>query len=315
MLESIIEIIADGSLSFAIAPVFLAPLALGGGAAASGAAGGLVASGGASGVLNAVGGLSGVTNALKSVINGKVFSKTIGQALKGGIKCWGATWTPDRAEKDLPVWYGRISELFKKSLNVEKDGLEKSVNDFFKTFWFKVREDYDYNKTLEGWLGWRYDSAKDCTLKGLIALEKGIDGYLKELEGVFSEIGPEINANIKVSHKTITLYRERNKKGKPYTKTVPQIKVTLLPEKNDGVVGSASPLNGGSTGNSSESENKNPKPTSLGDYWLNQDDKTLDSKESISVMGSVGLGLMGLFALVATTGNNKGKSKGKKLFR
>ncbi len=179
-------------------------------------------------VLGMLGSINSFASVLAPLLSSEVIGKTIGQALKDGLDCWGSTWTPTRAEQDLPSWYARIASEFEGALDVERSQLQSSVNSFFKTFWGNVHEDYNHAKTLAGWIGWRYDSAEDCTLRGLIALEKGIDAYLKEIEGVFPDIAKEINADISVSYTQVTLYRDpQDKKQKPYKKTVPQIQVKL----------------------------------------------------------------------------------------
>lgn len=184
-------------------------------------------SGGGS-VLGLLGSISTFSSVLAPLLSGEVIGKTIGQALKDGIDCWGSTWTPTRAEQDLPAWYARIAAEFERSLDVDRSKLQGSVNTFFKTFWGNVHEDYDHAKTLAGWIGWRYDSARDCTLRGLIALEKGIDEYLKQIVAIFPDIAKEINADISVSYTSVTLYRDpQSKKNKPYTKRIPQITVKL----------------------------------------------------------------------------------------
>ncbi len=236
--------------------------------------------GGGTSVLGIVGQIGAISNLLGGILDSKVINKTIGQALKDGWNCWGATWTPTRAENELPQWMGVISNHFKSSLDVPRENLEFSVNSFFKEFWGKSQVT---GTTLESWLGWRYDSAKDCTLKGLIVLEKGIDAYLQELVGVLKQIGPEIKATITITEKSITLYRHKNG-GKPYKKTVPQIKVELHP---DNVVEQVT--------------------DNLKDFTKNK---------SVRFLGGVGLAIAGLFGLFTIVGDKgKGKSRARKLYR
>ncbi|MGX1930206.1 hypothetical protein [Flagellimonas sp. 2504JD4-2] len=198
---------------------------------------------GSGGVLGAVGQISAVSQLLGGIVSAEVIGKTIGQALRDGWKCWGSTWTPTRAQNELPQWVAVIGEQFKNALNVDRNQLESSVNTFFKSFWGKSRVT---GTTLENWIGWRYDSARDCTLKGLISLEKGVDAYLNQLESALKQIGPEINATVVVRRETITLYRTEaggKKVNKPYRKSVPQIKVSIKP----GVVGDVKELAGNKT--------------------------------------------------------------------
>lgn len=234
-------------------------------------------------ILGIVGQISTVSSLLGTILNGAVINKTIGQALKDGFSCWGSTWTPTRAEEELPTWMSIIAELFKQALNVDRDGLENSVNTFFTSFWGKSSFT-PTSTTLENWIGWRYDSAKDCTLKGLIVLEKGVDAFLKELESTLIKIGPEINATITVTHKTITLYRTEaggKSVNVPYQKQVPQIKVKVNPMANvkDAV----------------------------------EDVQSLASNSTVKWFG--GLALAAGVVVMATKSDGKGKSKSKKLYK
>ncbi|RIV68714.1 hypothetical protein [Flagellimonas aequoris] len=263
-----------------------------------------------------VGAITSVTSLVGKILDGKVISKTIGQALKDGFNCWGATWTPSRAEEELPTWISKVAELFKSSLNVQRSGLENSINTFFRTFWGKVASDYDAKKTLENWIGWRYDSAKDCTLKGLIVLEKGIDAYLTELESTTKQICNEVNCDVTISKKTITLYRTEagGKAVKvPYTKSVPQIKVTVRPD----VVETVKETLGGTVGSSSgatTSTKTTSNPFGGANPFGTTTSKTSDTK-TLQVMGGIGLGLAALVGLFMKTGNSYSKSKSRKLYR
>lgn len=239
---------------------------------------------GAGSVLGIVGQISTISSLVGTILNKEVINKTIGQALKDGFSCWGSSWTPTRAENELPTWISKIAELFKEALNVDRDGLEASVNSFFRSFWGKVRISDIPTQTLENWIGWRYDSAKDCTLKGLIVLEKGIDAYLKELESVLLKIGPEVKCTITIQKSTITLYRTEaggKKVNKPYQKTVPQIKVKVSPI------------------------------TDAKDALENV--KDLGSNKTVQWLGGIGLAA-GLVVLASKPGGKKGKSKAKKLY-
>ncbi len=227
-------------------------------------------------VLGFVQGTTFFAQVLSPLLSAEVINKTIGQALKDGFDCWGSTWTPTRAKQELPSWIAEINGEFQNALDVRREDLQASVNTFFKTFWGKVDVT---GTTLEGWLGWRYDSAKDCTKRGLIALENGVDAYLVELEGVFPQIAPQINANITVRHETITLYRWADTKKKPYQKTVPQISVVL---KNDVVEGVSD----------------------------------LANNKVVQVMGGSVLAIVALGYLFGKSGNGKkSKSKSKRLYR
>ncbi|TMU56478.1 hypothetical protein [Flagellimonas algicola] len=177
------------------------------------------------GFLGLVSQVSGVANILGSIVGAKVISKTIGQALKDGFDCWGSTWTPTRAKKELPAWISHIGAKYKKSLEVYPDQMESSVNRFFQTFWSLNSVT---GTKLEDWIGWRYTSAKDCTKRGLIALEKGIVGYMDELAANAVEIGPKIDRKVTVYKKTITLYRRQHGKVQPYKMSVPQIRVAKV---------------------------------------------------------------------------------------
>lgn len=239
---------------------------------------------GAGSVLGIVGQISTVTSLVGSILNKEVINKTIGQALKDGFSCWGATWTPTRAENELPTWISKIAELFKDSLNVDRNGLEASINSFFRSFWGKTWIDAKTHKTLENWIGWRYDSAKDCTLKGLIVLEKGIDAYLKELESVLLKIAAEIDATITIQKSTITLYRTEaggKKVNIPYQKSVPQIKVKVNPisDAKDAL----------------------------------ENVKDLGNNKTVQWLGGIGLAA-GLVVLASKPNGKKGKSKAKKLY-
>nr|WP_293300637.1 hypothetical protein [Allomuricauda sp.] len=245
-----------------------------------------IAGGGTKGgsVLGSVSAIGSVANLLGGIVSSEVIGKTIGQALKDGFKCWGSTWTPTRAENELPQWISIISNHFKQALDVPRGELEQSVNNFFKTFWGKSSFEAG-STTLENWIGWRYDTAKDCTKRGLIALEKGVDSYLNNtLVPALKQIGPEINATITVTSTQITLRRTNNKDGsggtkKAYTKVVPQIRVKL---KADVV----------------------------------EDVKDLAGNKTLQFFGGVGLAIAALFALFAKTDNKKkGRSKAKKLYR
>lgn len=183
------------------------------------------------------------TTLLSPLLNGEIIGKTIGQALADGFDCWGSTWTPSRAEQELPEWISVISAQFEESLNVPRESLQTSVNTFFKTFWTNSVVSFD-TETLEDWLGWRYDTARDCTKRGLIALEKGVDAHLKVIVELFPGIADAINADITVYWKTITLYRGLQREGPSYTKSVPQITVKLKPMVEDNAsndLGNASP--------------------------------------------------------------------------
>ena len=257
------SVISAGS---SIQPVSTTPPLIGGGS-------------GSGGVLALVSSLAPVTGLLGGLVSSETINKTIGQALKDGFKCWGATWTPTRAENEGPYWIGLISAEFKKSLDVPREELQASVNNFFKTFWGNIASDYDPNKTLEGWLGWRYDSARDCTKEGLIRLERIADGHLEQIVSTLPEIAKAINGTITVRRVAHTLYRYPQTKQKPFTKTIPQITVSL---KNDVI----------------------------------EDVKDLGGNKMLQVMGGVGLALAGLFALFATTPDKKKrKSKSRKLYR
>ncbi len=233
---------------------------------------------GAGGVLSLVSSLAPVTSLLGGLVSSETINKTIGQALKDGFKCWGSTWTPTRAENEGPYWIGLISAEFKKALDVPREELETSVNNFFKTFWGKVASDYDTSKTLESWLGWRYDSAKDCTKDGLIRLERIVDGHIEQIVLGFPEIAKAINGTIVVKRVAHTLYRNAASKQKPYTKTIPQITVSL----KSNVV---------------------------------EDVKQLGGNKTFQVMGGIGLAIAALWALFAKTPDKKSKSKSRKLYR
>lgn len=238
--------------------------------------------GGSGSVLGAINQIGAISSLLSGLISSETINKTIGQALKDGFDCWGSTWTPTRAETELPHWINLIHQEFTKALDVKRNDLETSVNGFFRTFWGRVRISSVQTQTLEGWLGWRYDSAKDCTLRGLIALEKGVDDYLNiTLVNFLKEIQTQVNATITVQKKTITL-RRREAGGKtvnvPYQKSVPQITVQLKAD-------------------------------------IVQDVKDLTDNKTLQVLGGVSLGLAALFALFMRSPDNKKKSKGKKLFR
>ncbi len=270
-------------------------------------------------VLGMVGQITAVTSLLGGILDGKVISKTIGQALKDGFKCWGATWTPTRAEEELPTWISKVAELYKSSLNVQRSGLENSINTFFRTFWGKVASDYDAKKTLENWIGWRYDSAKDCTLKGLIVLEKGIDAYLLELENTTKQICNEVNCDVSITKKAITLYRTEagGKAVKvPYSKSVPQIKVTVRPDVVQTVKETFGSTVASSTGTKPTTTSTKTTSSPLGGSvpFTTVTSKTSDSK-SLQVMGGIGLGLAALFGLFMKTGNSNSKSKSRKLYR
>ena len=234
-------------------------------------------SGGGS-VLGTVNQIGAVANLLGGLVSSEVIGKTIGQALKDGLKCWGSTWTPTRAQNEMPQWISIISNQFRAALDVPREKLEDSVNTFFKTFWGKSRVN---SSTLENWLGWRYDSARDCTLKGLIALERGIDSYMGELESALKQIAPEINATIVVRRQTITLYRTEaggKKVNKPYRKSVPQVSITL---KKDVV----------------------------------EDVKQLTGNKTFQVMGGSLLALLALGTLFTRNGKGgKRKSKSRKIY-
>lgn len=180
----------------------------------------------ANGAIGLVSQVSAVAGFLKSIVGHKVVSKTIGQALKDGFDCWGSTWTPTRAKKELPSWVANIGGLYKQALTVPPENLEESVNDFFTSFWGRSNLG---GTSLENWIGWRYDSAKDCTLRGLKALEKGIDAYVLELEANIKQVGPAIGAEVLIFKKTVTLHRRAHGKVRPYKKSVPQIKVKAIP--------------------------------------------------------------------------------------
>ncbi|OQD41499.1 hypothetical protein BUL40_15590 [Croceivirga radicis] len=181
--------------------------------------------GGLSGVLGMVSSYAGVAKMLGSLVSSETVAKTIGQALKDGFDCWGATWTPTRAETELPDWINTISAQFEQALSVEREDLQESLNQFFKDFWFASKVN---TTTLQGWLGWRYDSAKDCTLRGLQALEKGIDSYINDtLVPFVKNLADDINADIQVNMVSHTLYRYHDRTDKPYQKIIPSFTIKL----------------------------------------------------------------------------------------
>ena len=90
--------------------------------------------GGSGSVLGAISQFSSVTSLLSGLISGKTIAKTIGQALSDGFSCWGATWTPSRAENELPYWLNLIHQEFTKSLDVKREDLEASLNNFYQEF-------------------------------------------------------------------------------------------------------------------------------------------------------------------------------------
>ncbi|WP_424989036.1 hypothetical protein [Flagellimonas sp.] len=244
----------------------------------TGNTGGNAAGGNVSTVFATVSKLSSIASVFSGLISSQTIAKTIGQALADGFSCWGATWTPTRAENELPYWCSLIAQEFKQSLDVTRNDLEDSLNNFFQNFWGDIASDYDSRKTLESWLGWRYDSAKDCTLKGLIVLEKGVDSYLKTvIVDAIKEVCKEINAVPKFTEREITLYRHENN-SKPYKKVVPKVTLEL---KVDVV----------------------------------EDVKDLVGNKTVQVMGGVGLVIAALFAAFAKTPDSPKRKKGKKLFR
>ncbi|MBO0356297.1 hypothetical protein GO009_02445 [Muricauda sp. TY007] len=244
----------------------------------TGNSGGNVAGGGVSTVFATVSKLSSITSVFSGLISSKTIAKTIGQALSDGWDCWGSTWTPSRAENEMGYWCSLIAQEFKESLDVTRNNLEDSLNNFFQNFWGDIASDYDSRKTLESWIGWRYDSAKDCTLRGLVALEKGVDDYISTtIVNAIKEVCKEINAVPTITTREITLYRTEDNK-KPYKKTVPKVKLEL---KVDVV----------------------------------EDVKDLAGNKSVQLFGGVALVVAALFAAFAKNPDGKKRKKGKKLFR
>jgi len=153
------------------------------------------------------------------LVSGQIFSKTIGQ-IKDGFDCWGATWTPTRAKNELPEWFNQMAGVLANAFSIDDDQLQARVNQAFRQM-YKVKT---ANTTLEGWLGWKYDTAKDCTKRGLEVLEEGTDNYMVQLEQTAKDSFAQLGYEATVSRKRIQLYRHGNR-GKMFQKTVPQFTI------------------------------------------------------------------------------------------
>jgi hypothetical protein len=155
------------------------------------------------------------------LLSGEVFSKTIGQ-IKDGFDCWGSTWTPTRAKQELPEWMAELAEGLQLAVDVPEENVQESINAYFANgLWQKKLT----SQQLEDWIGWRYDTARDCTLRGLKDLEKGIDAYILEMANVTVEQLKSVGYNASYFMKTVTLYRFDDR-SKGYTKSVPQFKIS-----------------------------------------------------------------------------------------
>lgn len=166
--------------------------------------------------------ISSVLPVFQKLISGEVFSKTIGQ-LKDGFDCWGSTWTPTRAKNELPQWMEKMGILLGAEFSLDNDTLEQRVNAVFTTGIWNL----DVTGTpLHSWIGWRYDTAKDCTKRGLEELESGIDLYLPQMESAAVSAFKQMGYDVVTSKKSVTLSRHLNGQGKKYNKSVPQFKIS-----------------------------------------------------------------------------------------
>ncbi|WP_421809426.1 hypothetical protein [Flagellimonas sp.] len=155
------------------------------------------------------------------LISGEVFSRTLGQ-IKDGFDCWGSTWTPSRARAELPGWMEQIALGLQDAMSVSDSQLEQSINRFFADGLWDTRLT---GGPLEGSFGWRYDSAKDCTLRGLKELEQGIDAYIVEMATTVTQSLKELGFKVSYVNKSVTLYRD-GVRSKPYQKRVPQFTIS-----------------------------------------------------------------------------------------
>ena len=174
---------------------------------------------------------SGIASIISSIIPSAIVSKTFGQVFANGLnfKCWGSSWTPQRAQSEIPQFIAELERNLKSALSVSKNQLESSINSFFKNYPIGVTNTTtNGTHTLEQWIGWLNDTAKDCTKDGLKALDAGIDNWLQTIEDMLPQIGRQLGVNITAIPTRVTFYRERSSKSKPFEKIVPQVRVTVL---------------------------------------------------------------------------------------
>ncbi|WP_136465202.1 hypothetical protein [Flagellimonas onchidii] len=179
--------------------------------------------------------ISTVLPMFQKLVSGQVFSKTIGQ-LKDGFDCWNSTWTPSRAKNELPQWMENMAMSVAAVFNGKDEGLEKRINDAFAHDMWQVSVT---GVPLYGWIGWRYDTAKDCTLRGLKKLEEGTDAYIPEIQATAKASLSEMGYDVTTYSKTVTFSRYPNGRGKKYNKTVPQFRLSKRSVLSDFTGGSS----------------------------------------------------------------------------
>ena len=113
---------------------------------------------------------------VEGIIGKTTINETLGAifAKGGGISCWGSSWTPAKAESEVPQHATFVVEAFKKALNVTPDRLQSSLNNFFKDGW---KAGQLYPSKAYWWLN---SGAKDCTKRGLERYKEGMDGVLEQ---------------------------------------------------------------------------------------------------------------------------------------
>jgi hypothetical protein len=162
---------------------------------------------------------------VEGIIGKSTINSTLGAlfAKDGGIKCWGSSWTPSKAEREVPAHAQYVITAFKKALNVTPDKLEASLNTFFKSGW---KAGQLYPSKAYWWLN--SGSARDCTKRGLETYVMGMDGVLSECLRAAKKAAESAGFRVVDTYKSTIIVEDE--KGQKASHRVNQVKVVFPPK-------------------------------------------------------------------------------------
>lgn len=143
-------------------------------------------------------------NLLKSIVPVDIYEKTFAAVFKNGfnLKCWGASWNPDKARNVLEAELPRLINVAQNVIIGDSSKFISGVNNWLVSFYATRAPERD----------WLQTTAKDCTKDGLRILVGGLDASKIDVKEAFNIRAAELGYKL-VGTTSITKTFPPNKAG------------------------------------------------------------------------------------------------------